>query len=257
MKILLVHKIILILILKISGCSSPANETVSAQNQELVTLLKDSVFSLARLGEFEIMGEIETESMKIKFYSVSEDEFLNAITKNSEQVRFFRRNLKINESNYQRRKGNFIRLGNNIDYIYLSDLKASKTHRARNYFLEGKVGDFFVVKRIEFESKETILVSSKTLLEEHYLYGLSASISPQEPIMFYCNTFRVTLDDEHEISFFKTDDVKIDTLLSARTQWFTEFSFFDSEGQTIYYIHSYFDDFVLRSSYARMDIVYY
>ncbi len=257
MKTLLIYLKILIFILIISGCGSP-KEKVSTDNENLIKILKDSVFSFAKINEFEVKGEIETELMKINYYSVSEDEFLNAVRKNSERIRFFRRNLKINESHYQRRTGNYLRLGSNSEFIYLSDLKPSNTNRARNYFLEGNVGDFFVVKRIEFESKETILVNSKTLQEEFYLYGLSSCISHQEPIMFYCNTFRVTPDDDHEISFFKTDNNTIDTLLKSRTQWFTEFSFFDdNNARSIYYIHSSIDDYVLRSTYAKMDIVYY
>lgn len=258
MKTLLIYLKILMFILIFSGCNSPKDKEVSTQNQNVITILKDSVFSFAKIDEFEVNGEIETGLMKINYYSVSEDEFLNAVRENSERIRFFRRNLKINENNFQRRKGNLIRLESSSEFINLSDLKASKTNRARNYFLEGKVGDYFVVKRIEFESKETILVNSKTLQEEFYLYGLSSCISHQEPIMFYCNTFRVTPDDDHEISFFKTDNNTIDTLLKSRTQWFTEFSFFaDNNARSIYYIHSSIDDYVLRSTYAKMDIVYH
>jgi len=85
------------------------------------------------------------------------------------------------------------------------------------------------------------------------LHGISASTSSKSNTLFYSNTFRLSPEDESTICLLELKPEKIDTLFNINTTWSTSFSFFDKEGKSIFYIHDYYDNYKLKSTFARID----
>ena len=248
----------LLIIISFSIISCKDSQKHYTTSDRLINFLQDSTTLFSNIEQIIINGEIESSKVRLKFYSVSEKEFMLALRDNEKNVRFFTKKNKFNE-NLLLPEGNrvdsVLRIGNNKEYIYLVDLRDRKNFRARNFFLEDKIGNFFIIKRIQFEDSETIFWNNETKEEELYLSGISVCTNSKDLLVFYSSTFKVTPEDKNPVCLFSLKHNKVDTLLCINTDWFTHFSFFDMKDSSIYYIHSYYDDDILKSTYAKMDIL--
>lgn len=234
-------------------CDIKPEKITHEQENQAVEVITDRLIDMANISEFVIYDSIHSEKMNLVINSVSKNEFIQAMRENSANLRLFDKTLKVNEFLPKNRKDLVLQLGNEIDYIYLADIADSKFFRARNYFYEGRINGYHVVKRIQFEDKETIFVNDTSFNEDFVFNGLSLSLNMSSKLFLFCNTFRITNDDDYELSIFKIENGILDTLINTETSWFTEFSFFDNKKNTVYYIHSFFEGQELKSTYAKMD----
>lgn len=251
----LISVLVLPFLLFLVSCDGQINN-ISSKEFDSYSILKDSINLFQDVVEENINGEIEGINVSIHFYSIPEKEFLSAIKRNRINVRYFNINNKVNEylgNNIGARNKSFLSIGGKFGYLYLVDLKENKFHMARNFFLENKIGDFFILKRIQFEDAETIFWNSKTGNEELVLDGISVSTSKKDSLIFYSSTFKVIPEDTNPICLLKIREEGIDTLFYKETDWFTNFSFFDERDSSIYYIHKFYQDYKIKSIYAKMD----
>ncbi|MFV0290985.1 MAG: hypothetical protein ACK5IJ_08870 [Mangrovibacterium sp.] len=202
----------------------------------------------------DISGDLKSNRVNIHYESIQEEEFLIAMKRNVDHIRCFTARLKLNESPAGARVNSALTIGESPNYICLFDLPHNRFHRARNFFLEDRIGDFYIIKRIQFEDDETIFWNSVTGETALYLIGTSVVSRPQDSLVFYSSTFRVTPEDYNPITLMKIHENKIDTLLDVNTNWTAHFSFFDKEHPIIYYIHSYYDEnYDIIATYAKME----
>lgn len=227
---------------------------------DLLSYLKDSIHSFRNVEEIEVNGHISNETIDISYYSIPAGDFLSKMRENKEHIRFFNRDIKINENKsvYGVRFGNALKVGDGINYIYLVDLEMNQYHHARNFFLEGQLGSYYIIKRIQFEDYETIIWNSVTGKEELYLSGVSTIIHPVDSLIFYSRPMVLTLlDNSFQLNLFRINSGKIDILMDTCVEWFTSFAFFDKESNSIYYLHHFLENYELKSTYARMDIKFH
>ena len=239
-------------LLLLVSCSNPRQEKANS-GVELLSYLEDKTEILS-FEESEVNGKLENENVVINYHSVSKNDFISAIKRNEESIRFFRRDIKINEyeSSLSQRYNQYLRLQGDVDHLYLVDIEESSVHRARNFFLEGEVGGYYVIKRIQFEDAETILYNLDNGKEVIFINGISASIS--DSLLVYTG---VLYSDFQQMSspftLLKINDSKIDTVIHSYVNWCTNFSFFDKSDSSIYYIHHQFNNDNLESTYAKME----
>lgn len=222
-------------------------------NSDAISFLIDSTSILKNIVYIDIYGEIFNEKVKIIYYSIAEDIFFNALKNNRAEIKLFNKKHKINENfSYKNslRNASVLR----IDSFSFIDLPDSKKHYASFYFLENKLGKYFIIKKIEFEDEITIFWNSYSGKEEYFLQGLSNCSRSEDSLMFYCFPNRGYPISAAPIGLLKIKENKIDTLITVRTEWFTRYAFFDKYSSSIYYIHSWFDNFELKSTYAKMDL---
>lgn len=225
-------------------------------NVDVLTFLKDSSNLFKEIEEIELGGQISNANVNMHYYSIPEEEFFLALCENRDNIRFFDNNTKINEKriNQVNRHENGLRVGDDINYIYLVDLTTNKYHHARNFFLEDWIDPYYIIKRIQFEDSETILWNSKTGEEDLYLLGVTSSTNVNS-LVFYSVGMYVTLqDDGFNLSLFRIDSGRIDAIIETYANWYTTFPFFDKTGTSIYYIHHFLENYKVRSTYAKMDI---
>lgn len=228
------------------------------ENINLYSILNDSLDFFHDVHEKSIQGEIIGEKVKIKYYSISKESFFNAIQRNTNNIRLFNKHTKLNEDiKNANRKGFDLDIAGKFGHICLLDLDENAFHRARNFFLENKIGDYYIVKRIQFEDAETVFLNSKTGEEYLFLDGISVSTSTKDSLVFYSNVFKVMPEDSNPICLMKIQGMDIDTLCCKNTDWFTNFSFFDERDSSIYYIHNCYEGYDLKSTYAKMDFSIY
>lgn len=234
------------------SCTSP--QVVNEKSDNRLSYLIDSTSLFKNVSYVDISGDFKNSNIEVHFQSIQEQEFLAAMELNIENIRCFTPKLKLNESIAGTRISSILSIGSSTNYIYLSDLSKDRFHRARNFFLEDRIGDYYIVKRIQFEDAETIFWNSETGEVDLYLLGTSVCSRSQDSLVFYSSTFRVTLEDYNPIVLMRISDNEIDTLLNVDTNWTTYFSFFDKKDSIIYYIHSYYDEnYDVISTYAKME----
>lgn len=247
----------LILFLGITSCTRKNEKDIGETKLNDLSLLIDSVNIFGNVEEVNIQGQLQGTKAEIKFNSVSKDDFFVALKANKENVRHFSRTIKFNENvdcNIGNRNETTLKVGDKENFIYLVDLKENKKHYARNFFLENRVGHYYVVKRIQFEDAETILWNSKTGEVDVFIFGTSVCTNSRDSLLFYSSTFMVTPEDVNPICLMKVKPDRIDTLLHVDTEWFTNFSFFHNKDSSIYYIHNYYEDYKLKSTFAKIDL---
>jgi len=242
----------LILLIHIAGCNNTNTNTLVSEEDCFLVDFKTFLVSYFKPMEAMASGKIENNGIHLKYYSISQEEFFSALERNKSTIRYFDREKKINEFKTLLRNGPLLKLTNCSEHIYLVDIQNDSNQKARNFFLEGMIGGFYIIKRNQFETFETILVNKKTLKEELYLRGVSASINLKDSLMLYSDPFYVIPGDNHRILLLGLSNNKIDTLLYAQIPWFTEFSFFDQLNNEIYYIHSFFENYNEKSTFAKM-----
>lgn len=216
----------------------------------------DSLTVKFNISEFYNSGNLEVENAIVKFQSVTKDEFYKALEKNKNHIRYFSREKRINEfidNELIIRSDTMLQIFGNNDVLTFYDTSNTKIQRSEKFFLEGKIGKYFILKRIHFEDSNTFFINSKTLETELSLHGLSVSVHPSLPIIFYCNTLRVTPLDKHQLLIINLQNEQLEIILDIQLDWFTIFSFFDKDEATVYYIHSFFDDYELKSTYSKIE----
>lgn len=241
----------------LAACQQVDNTPVDKGSVELLQFMKDSAKVFSSIIDMKISGEIKKDDISIKYYSVSEDEFISAFERNSKQIKYFSRKLKVNEgvdNEDSKRIGSLLCFGKDTNNIFLFDLSENKFHSARNFFFDSKIGNYYVIKRIQFEDAETLILNAETNEVELYIPYINVYTHPKDSILFLSDSWRVTLQDEFNISIIKLSMDGIDTLLHSNTNWFSRFSFFDNTSHSIYYIHSIYKGNKIVSVYAKMDI---
>ncbi len=134
------------------------------------------------------------------------------------------------------------------------DIAENNQHRARNFFLENKIGDFYIIKRIQFEDAETIFYNSGKGEEELFVNGLSICANSKDSLVLQSKYQPILPNNTNkQICLFKINSRKIDTLQCFNTDWFSSFSFFDKNDSSIYYIHSFYKNNNLVETYAKMN----
>lgn len=239
------------------SCKHDLENDSNRTAKELLQVLKDSTHIFSNITDLEISGEIKGDITTIKYYSISTDEFLSALENNIEQISYFSRSKKINEgigyNSYSRHDSvlSIITGKGQIEYV---DLKESENNRARNFFFQSKTGDYYVVKKIQFEDGVTYFLNSKSGNVD--LDILTINVFTNDSLVFICSDSRIySMAGEANISLLNAKNNKLDTILLSNTDWYTSFAFFDSKKPSMYYIHEKYKEDSLVSTYARMDII--
>lgn len=246
--------ILFVTIISISCKKYSVNVEDSTNNgYNIVKILNDSINFFNDVKEFSIdKNQMENDSIKIIYYSITKSEFFNAMYKNEKNIQFFNSDYKLNED-IRFRKENQITLTNTIDTIRFIDLPSTNINRPSYYFLQGIIGDFYIIKKIHFEDADTYLYNSKSLNLGKELSGITSSFESNKSLLFYIYNPFFSLKDSSQLSFLKTNKNQVKYLLNVEVDWFTSFSFFDDENN-LYYIHSFYDEnFEIKSTYAKME----
>lgn len=224
-------------------------------DENLLMYVKDSTDIFYNIGEIRVSGEIESATARIKYYSISEDEFLNAFEKNRKNIRVF--SLKHRENEFLDsvtivRKDSTLNIGNlNKTYV---DFGGSNNKRDSRYFLNSKVGDYFVLKRIQFEDDETLFLNANTGNVDLILPTINVFTKTKDSLVFVSDARSLLVGDEASSCLMEIHHNRVDTIVYENTNWFTSFAFFDENESFIYYIHNYYSDNDIVATFARMEI---
>ncbi len=226
------------------------------KGEELYMVLNDSLKLFDKVIETNnIRYSYKGENLAIECTSLSKDSFISAIIENSSNISFFNRLYSINEyyeKDVSYRNNSILRVGQDENFLYLKDRKWNDGIK-RSYFLENRIGDYFIIKKREPKSGETILWDYKTGKENYIPLCITVTSSLNDSLVFYSSNFRITPRDATPICFLKLNSNKVDTVFNEETQWWAELPFFDCNEKKLYYIHSYYDDNLnIVSTYAKM-----
>lgn len=239
------------------SCKHIDNSIDSNKVYESSQFLKDSTRIFSNITDLNINGKVNGNTANIKYYSITKDEFFNALEKNFEQIKYFSRKHKINEgfgSKTYNRKDSILNIEVENECISLIDLKESQLNRARNFFFQSKIGGYYIVKRIQFEDGETMFINSKSGNIDLSIPTINVFTKSRDSLIFISDSRMIAVGNEPTISLIRIRNSKLDTLLHSNTNWFTSFAFFDNNVASIYYIHEKYEQNDIGSTYARMDI---
>jgi hypothetical protein len=224
-------------------------------NKELLAYLRDSTNVLIEANELEVNGYIDGDSMQVRYFSVSPDEYYMAFEESDDYIRMFMRSSRRNEilgDQVHRYNEDKLTIEANGNYYIFEDNETEH----RGYYYVGKLGDsIHIIMSYRFEDMLTYYLNSRTgELREVLSYG-SLTTHQNDRLIFY-SEFPIPIysKDYTEITLSQINSERIDTLISEKTDWFAENAFFKKPDK-IYYIHSVIDsNLVLQSSYAKMEI---
>ena len=239
------------------SCNDHPKKTLIVNDFDMASFIKDSTTILSDITDTVIDGNLEGSKMNAHFYTIPEKEFVLAINRNKNHIRYFNRHIKLNEYNENGviyRNDSVLKIKGKYNNAHFVDVKEDKNHRATKFFIEGRVGAYYLVKRIQFEDAETVFWNSETGKDDLHLRGLSVCVNPKDSLIFYSNTSRVVPEEKNSICLMKVHPYEVDTLLCVNTDWATNFSFFDNEDSSIYYVHTFYDANKLESAYAKIDL---
>lgn len=175
-------------VLFLAGCNNH-NDAELKENKDFFSILTDSLTIFNGVKEENIEGIVNGVNGSLKYHSIPKAIFFKALKKNIHNVRYFSRHIKLNENlSLGKRTGSYLDVNGNFGHIYLVDLKENTTHRARNFFLENKLGSYYIVKRIQFEDLETVIWNSEDGKEEIFLNGISVSTKEKDSLVFSSNS---------------------------------------------------------------------
>jgi len=241
----------------LSACRNVDINSKELDGTAILQCLKDSTTLLDNITNLHISDEIKKDSLNLRLLSVTKDEFMNALVRNSKHVKYFTRNYKINEgvdNETIKRINSMLCVGNEPNNIFLFDLKKNKYHNARNFFFDSKIGNYYIIKRFQFEDAETIILNSVTNEVELYIPTINVTTCIKDSLLFISDSRMITSQDEFSISIVKLSRCGIDTLFQSYTNWYSSFSFFDSDCSSIYYIHNTYLNNKIESGYAKMKL---
>ena len=239
-----------------SACKKVGEEAMKS-DIELFQLINDSTSVFEDVVDLNINMKFKKDSLDIKIVSVTAKEFESALNINDKDIRYFTSNHKVNEgvdNENIKRIGSLLCLGKKPNNLFLYDLERNNYHRARNFFFHSRIGNYYIIQRTQFEDKETLVYNIKNNEVELFIPTINVSTSPKDSLMFISDSRMISLEDKFPIDIVKLSDKGIDTLFSENTRWFAPFSFFDSNSNSIYYIHSIYKNNKIVSDYAKMDI---
>lgn len=237
-----------------NSCNQHSISNGNNVDSNLVSILNDTINIFSDVQEFSIDRDyIENDSIKIVYFSISKDNFFDAMYKNQNKIQFFNRDYKLNEDK-EFRNGDKISLkSKKKDSIHLEDLPLTDLKRPISYFMQGRIGDFYIVKKIHFEDVETYFYNAENLNLEKKLWGITSSYQRNKSLVFYSNKFFIYPEEKAQLSFLKTNKNQVKYLLNVEVDWFTSFSFFDDDNN-LYYIHCFYDENLeIKSTYAKME----
>lgn len=221
-------------------------------------LFRDSLKIFSGVSDIRVSGEEKSSYAKIKYHSISEKEFISAFNKNAKQIKSFSFRHKINEgidNIVSFRDDSVLSVVNNGVNVAFTDIEESKYHRARRFFFDCKIGSYFIVKKTQFEDQETLLLNSITGKVDLNIPTINVFTNIRDSFIFVSDSRYISAEDETPICLIKINDTRIDTLLHSSTKWFSPFAFFDKDESTMYYIHKFYKENNVVSTYAKMDIL--
>jgi hypothetical protein len=225
---------------------------------KLIRLLKDSTYLFNNLKDIEIKGEIENENFFTNFHSISETDFFDAFNRNRNKIRFFARNIKINEPiDYigVQRNDSVLLFENDSKRISFIDLKEDTIHRARFYFLDEKIGSYWILKKIQFEDEETLLVNSISGEISYSFPTINIFCDRNDSLLLISDSRKIDLGmNEATINILKLSNSEIDTLITSTTSWWTNFAFFDIQDKAYYFILNRNDNNQVISVYSKLSL---
>lgn len=244
--------ILLSLAFIIQNCSNVDSE-ISKKNSILLDHLLTGSYILIYENEMEVKGEMVGDSISVKYYSVNPEEYFSEFEESKTLKTHFTRDHRFNEilGQYAVRKNDSLILKgrNRQDFLLKDGIRDF-------YFYEGKVLNLHIVKSIQFEDSRIMFINYQDGVEAFSLLGLSLSKDERNNLIFYSDDVLNSMRDSTEIAFYKVNSNKLDTLLSVQTKWFSNFSFFKNSNE-IYYLHSVYEDgYKMKSTYAKMEIIY-
>jgi len=78
----------------LSNCTQNLDSNSSNNSHTEQIKFLDSVGVFKKVEELSVKGEITSNNIRLKFYSISRDNFFKALKANQNQVRYFDRNIK-------------------------------------------------------------------------------------------------------------------------------------------------------------------
>ena len=206
----------------------------------------------------EISGVVVGKKVTLRYHSISEDEFRDALNRNKEQVSLFTSKYKVNEKidEYANRYDNLLILGSKV---HLTDREDDGWAYGQSFFLNNKFDNCYILQKRHFESEETFFLDSHTFDTILYLYGHSVSTRKKDGLVLYSRTLNAYKEHPSPLMMFKiSPNNEVDTLLYSREKMVTYFSFFDKNKPYIYYVHTFFDEeeWKEKSVFAKMEFTY-
>lgn len=241
-------------IILLIGCSSNAKRELSCseRNAQLLIYLK-AENELLKKNEINIDGQLEGDSISVKYKSIEPGEYYKAFEENAECINYFSHGTRINEvlrEGATRKNDSLLTIEGYDKNITFKDNKKSRT----KFLYENEANDFHIVKSYEFEDAYTYFVNKWTGEIDYKLWGTLVEVYPKEDLLFYTNGTVFGYDQKTEVSFFRVNTNGIDTLLNAQTKWFASHTFITSPYE-IYYVHRAYDESSgMKSSYAKMEV---
>jgi hypothetical protein len=247
--------IIICFLALVSACQmEKVDSDISLRNVELFEYIRDSTSIFIKTNELDVSGYFEGDTLRVKYFSVSPDEYFTAFKESEDYISLFLRESRFNE-----RLGEGVYRKNDSDLIIDIDGKSfifndNKSERSWFYY-EGKFGEFHLIRSIQYEDILTYYLNSKTGNIEKLLALGNMATNISERLVFYSEfPTPIYSKDNTEITIFQVNSDRRDTLLFVQSDWFSMFPFFKNPHE-LYYIHNIYDDQDgLQSSYAKMEI---
>ncbi len=239
----------------VSACQMEKDESdISLRNIELFEYIRDSTSIFIKTNELDVSGYFEGDTLRVKYYSVSPDEYYTAFKESEDFISYFSREGRFNE-----KLGGGVYRKNDSDLIINVDgnsfLFNDNISESNWFYHEGKIGEYHLIKSIQYEDVLAYYLNSKTGNIEKFLALGNMATNIRERLVLYSELpTPIYSKDNTEITIFQVNSDRRDTLLFVQSDWFAMFPFFKNPHE-LYYIHSTYDDQNgIQSSYAKMEI---
>lgn len=180
---------------------------------------------------------LSNDRVILKYYSITEEEFYEALQNTGYTVGYFTRKHDIGE-----RLGlHSSRTGDTLRVDLKSDSLLVNTHDPYNtrYFYVSQVGGYHMVKKLSFEDASTMLLSDEC--DTKVFEGVAPVPNEEGSLLFSSSNEQEMKWDSTQVSLVKLNGCSIDTLISCNPHWFSLYSFFTDDNE-IYLAHTVVND---------------
>tara|TARA_R110002050_G_scaffold11037_1_gene37569 strand:+ start:26199 stop:26942 length:744 start_codon:yes stop_codon:yes gene_type:complete len=180
-----------------------------------------------------IYGTLSNNRIIMKYYSISEHEFYNAIENTKHKISFLSSEYYLGErfNTLSKRNGDTLRLSLKNDSILID------THGSHpvKYFYENKVGKFHMVMKFSFEDAKTLFISDNC---NNVVSDIVNVVSNNDGDMIFASSNEQEFTwDSTQVVIARINDCQIDTLINYNPHWFSKFTFFNNKNE-IYLAHT-------------------
>jgi hypothetical protein len=220
---------LLVLFLLLSSCRSNVNNSIVQK------VIKDAEwFNQTSLA---IDSVLSNDRVILRYYSITEEEFYEALQSTGYTVGYFTRKHDIGEriGLHSSRTGDTLRVDLKSDSLLVN------THDTYNtrYFYASQVGEYHMVKKLSFEEASTMFLSDECGTK--VFEGVAAVPNEEGSLLFSSSNEQEMKWDSTQISLIKLSSCSIDTLISCNPHWFSLYSFF-TDNNEIYLAHTVVND---------------